>query len=78
MCLSAKPPYAPTQIHETLDDMFRPFAPVERCSVESSNDGLYRCLVRLQEPDKHDLAARTLGGELHGDQMRFDIRLRPC
>ncbi len=77
MCLVGKPAFISRELDETLKEMFRPFGTIERYRVESSNDGLYQCLVRLHEPEKHGIVAQTLGCELQDEDVRLEIRLRP-
>ncbi len=67
---------ASTEIRNTLVEMCRPFGSIEHWAVEGANDGLYRCVVRLDEPDKHGLVAQTLGGELQDDEVCLEIRVR--
>jgi len=76
MCLVGKPAFVSRELEETLHEMFRPFGTIRQYSVESSNDGLYQCFVRLKEPESHELVARTLGCELHDEEVRLEIRLR--
>ena len=57
-------------------EMCRPFGTIEYWIVESANDGLYRCAVRLDEPEKHPLLAETLGGEIQGNSLYLQIRVR--
>ncbi len=77
MCLAGKPAFFSRDLDEALNDMFRPFGPIEHYRVESSNDGLFECLVRLEHPDRHPIVARALGCELRDEQVRLQIRLRP-
>ncbi len=77
MCPVGEPAFFSLELDETLHEMFRPFGTIRQYSVESSNDGLYQCFVRLQEPEKHELVARALGGELQDEKVRLQIRLRP-
>jgi hypothetical protein len=67
----------PPEIRETLIEMCRPFGRIEHCALQSNNDGLFRCAVRLVEPHKHGLLARTLGGTLRNGEVLLDIRVRP-
>jgi hypothetical protein len=62
-------------LRKTLIEMCRPFGTMQHWEVESANDGLYRCIVRLEEPRSHALFARTLGGHLCGQAVCLDIRL---
>ena len=77
MRLVDEPALVSHELDETLHEMVRPFGTIRQYSVESSNDGLYQCFLRLQEPEKHELVARTLGGELQDEKVRLEIRLRP-
>ena len=63
-------------VRETLVEMCRPFGRIERWEVESTNDGLYRCFVKLDEPENHELVAETLGGEIQQEQVCLEIRVR--
>ncbi len=78
--LNGQTPSCAPQIREALVEMCRPFGSIKHWAVdwadESINDGLYRCLVKLDEPSKHELVARTLGGELKEDEVCLEIRLR--
>ena len=64
------------QIQETLIEMCRPFGSIEQWTVESDKDGLYRCVVRLDEPEKHRLVSEALGGEVQGQDVCLEIRVR--
>ena len=64
------------EIEETLREMCLPFGAIQRWTVEEEDDGLLRCVVQLDEPDKHAAAARTLGGYLHGNHLCLEIRVR--
>ena len=64
------------KIRETLREMCRPFAAIRHWSVESTNDGLHTCLVQLDEPDKHGLAAEALGIHFDGNDLCLRIRVR--
>jgi hypothetical protein len=44
--------------------------------VESANEGLFRCSLRLVDPGNHTLMVKTLGARLHGRRIEVDIRLR--
>ncbi len=76
MCLAGKLPFFSRELDETLNEMFRPFGVIERYRVESSNDGLFECLVRLQQPQQNAIVARALGGEIRDDEVRLEIRVR--
>ena len=64
------------EIEETLVEMCLPFGAIQHWTVESDDDGLHRCVVQLDEPDNHAVAARTLGGYLHGNKLCLEIRVR--
>jgi hypothetical protein len=63
-------------IRTTIYEMCRPFGGVGQWQVESANDGLFRCSVRLVDPRQHALMVKTLGGRMHGHDVQLDIRLR--
>ena len=63
-------------IRTTIDEMCRPFGGVDHWQVESANDGLFRCSVRLADPRQNALMIETLGGRLQGRCVQLDIRLR--
>lgn len=64
------------EIRQTLIEMCRPFGGLEHWTIESANDGLYRCIVRLGDPENHRLLAQTLGGTPRGEEVCLEIRLR--
>ena len=64
------------EIRQTLLEMCRPFGGLNQWAVESANDGLYRCIVRLDEPHNHALLAEKLGGINEGEDVCLEIRLR--
>jgi hypothetical protein len=64
------------EVREALVEMCRPFGRIRHWSVESANDGLYRCIVCLGEPYRHALAAETLGGRTIGEAVCLEIRVR--
>jgi hypothetical protein len=64
------------EVEETLREMCRPFGSIQHWTVESANDGLHRCFVQLDEPDKHSVVAETLGGQLSGNDLCLEIRVR--
>ena len=63
-------------IRKTLAEMCRPFGIIRHWTVEIIKDGLYRCRVRLKEPEQQRLAAQTLGGVLLNDEICLEIRVR--
>lgn len=63
-------------IRKTLAEMCRPFGIIRHWTVEIIKDGLYRCRVRLNEPEQHRLVAQTLGGVLLNDEICLEIRVR--
>ncbi len=67
------------RIRETLAEMCRPFGGIKHWAVDwafqSTNVGVYRCSVKLDEPAKHALAAKALGGELKEDEVCLEIRV---
>jgi hypothetical protein len=63
-------------IGTTIHEICRPFGGVRHWQVESANEGLVRCSVRLADPRQHSLMVRTVGGRLHGRRVELDIRLR--
>ena len=63
-------------IGTTIDEICRPFGGVYHWQVESANEGLVRCSVRLIDPRQHSLMVRTVGGRVQGRRVEFDIRLR--
>ena len=65
-----------TDLRQTLTEMCRPFGLIQHWTVECANEGLYRCLVRLDEPEKHALVAETLGGDLQDEEICLEIRVR--
>ncbi len=76
MCLVGKAFLAPSEIQETLEDMFRPFGPISEWKVESDNDGVYQCGVKLAAMDRQQLASEVLGCEVNDGEMRVQIRMR--
>ena len=64
------------EIEETLLEMCRPFGPIQHWTVENANDGVHRCVVQLEERDQHAVAAETLGGQLDGNSLCLEIRVR--
>jgi hypothetical protein len=64
------------EIRKTLLEMCRPFGTIQHWTVEHADGGLYRCCVRLEEPERHRLVAQMLGGELHDDEVHLRIRVR--
>ena len=65
-----------SDIRKALLEMCRPFGTIDHWKVESVNDGLYRCSVSLDEPEKHEEIAKVLGGELKEDEVSLEIRVR--
>ncbi len=67
-------------VGEALAEMCRPVGSIEHWAVDWSADtvheGLYRCAVRLEDPEMHDLVARHLGGEVREDEVFLEIRVR--
>ncbi len=67
-------------VGEALAEMCRPFGSIQHWavdwSVDTVGDGLYRCSVRLDEPELHELVAQRLGGELKEHEVCLDIRIR--
>ncbi len=69
-----------SQLGETLAELCRPFGSIANWAVDwsldSVDDGVYRCTVRLCDPEKHALAAKRLGGELKEHALCLDVRVR--
>ena len=63
-------------IRTTILEMCQPFGGVAQWQVESANEGLFRCSVRLADPKQHSLMVKTLGARLQGRGVELDIRLR--
>ncbi len=64
-------------VREALMEMCRPFGTIESWQVESASDeGLYRCSVKLQEAGNYEEIAEKLGGEWNGDELSLEIRVR--
>ena len=67
-------------VREALVEMCRPFGSIKHWAVDWADqgvdEGLYRCSVSLDEPEKHEAIAKALGGELKEDEVSLEIRVR--
>jgi hypothetical protein len=64
------------QIEQTLVEMCRPFGAIRHWSHEGTENGLHKCFVELDQPDKHALVAQRLGARLQNNNLYVEIRLR--
>ncbi len=69
-----------SQLGEALAELCRPFGSITHWAVDWSLDtvdeGVYHCTVKLDDPAKHELVAKRLGGEVKEHAVCLDVRLR--